>query len=83
VRTVRYSQTAAKSLAKFDQHLKERMGEAILEIAKDPLLGKKLKGSFAKEGLRSLKVWPYRIIYRFDTRFLDVVFIEHRRDVYR
>ena len=83
MKQIRYSRTAAKSLLKFDSQLKARMEEAILEIATNPLIGKKLKGDFAKEGLRSLRIWPYRVVYRFDSNHLDIVFIEHRKDVYR
>ncbi len=83
MKTIRYSKVAAKALVKFDSKTKERLEEAILEIARDPIIGKKLKGDFGKEKLRLLKVWPYRIIYRFDSLFLDIVYVEHRKDVYR
>lgn len=83
MKAVRYSRTAAKSLLAFDTQTRKRSEEAILEIAREPLLGKKLKGSFAKDDLRSLKIWPYRIIYRFDSHFFDIVYVEHRKDVYR
>lgn len=83
MKTIRYSRTAAKSLMSFDAQTKKRLEEAILEIAGNPLLGKKLRGNFAKEHLRSLKIWPYRIIYRFNSRSLDIVYVEHRKDVYR
>ncbi len=78
-----YSKIAARTLIKLDASTKSRMGEAMLEIAENPLLGKKLKGVFAKEKLRSLRVWPYRIIYRFESSRLEIIYIEHRKDVYR
>ena len=83
MRSIKYSKIAAKSLIRLDSHTKTRMEEAILQIADNPLLGKKLKGNFAKEKLRSLKVWPYRIIYRFESNLLEIVYVEHRKDVYR
>ncbi len=83
MKTIRYSKVAARALLKFNSKTKERLEEAILEITGDPLLGKKLKGDFGKEKLRSLKVWPYRIIYRFDSHYVDIVYVEHRKDVYR
>ena len=83
MKSIRYSESAAKSIKNFNHDIKIRMEEAILEIAKNPLLGKKLKGNFAKESLRSLKVWPYRVIYRFESAYLDIIYIEHRKDVYR
>ena len=83
MKSIRYSATAAKSLLNLDSHTMAKMEEAILELAKNPLLGKKLKGNFAKEKLRSLKVWPFRIVYRFHSNLLEIVYIEHRKDVYR
>jgi len=45
--------------------------------------GKKLSGEFAD--LRSLRVWPYRIIYYIDTiqKKIFVVTIAHRQGVYK
>lgn len=83
MRDIRYSRTAAKSILRLDRPTKARIEEAILAVSENPLIGKKLKGTFAKEKLRSLKVWPYRIIYRFDRDSLEIAFVEHRKDVYR
>ena len=83
MRVPRYSPTAEKSLKKLDSKTRTRLEEAVLELLRDPLAGKKLKGDFGKERLRSYRVWPYRIVYRFDPHFLDIVFVEHRKDVYR
>lgn len=48
-----------------------------------PMIGKKLEGELA--GRRSLKVWPYRIIYLIDKEeeMLYVVSIVHRQGAYR
>ena len=59
-----------------------RVADAALELAGNPLAGKRLKGRFEKEGLRSYRVWPLRIIYRFDVQLLSVVEVGHRRDIY-
>ncbi len=83
MKSIRYSKISARALSRFDSKIRTRMEEAILAIADDPLVGKKLKGDFGKEKLRSLKVWPYRIIYRFESHFLDIIYVEHRKDVYR
>jgi mRNA interferase RelE/StbE len=55
-----------------------------MEILKEnPLAGKQLEGKY--KGLRTLRVWPYRIIYAVDHRVITVTVVKvgHRRDVYR
>ena len=49
--------------------------------ARNPRLGKKLKGDF--EGLRSYRLGTYRIVYRFTRKAVEIIYIEHRKDVYR
>lgn len=83
MKSIRHSKIATRALSKFDSKTRCRLEEAILAIADDPLVGKKLKGDFGREKLISLRVWPYRIIYRFESHFLDIIYIEHRKDVYR
>ena len=37
-----------------------------------------------KEKIWSYRVWPYRVLYRCTgSQWLDVLSIEHRKDVYR
>jgi mRNA-degrading endonuclease RelE of RelBE toxin-antitoxin system len=40
-----------------------------------------LKGEF--EALRSFRMGSFRIVYRFTKELLEVVYIDHRKDVYR
>lgn len=69
--------------------LPEKIGAACLEFIFDPLaenpqrLGGELRGQLT--GLRSARRGSYRVIYRIDddqTR-IEVVHIDHRRNVYR
>jgi len=55
----------------------------IEKLKNDPYIGKKLKGEF--EGLRSLKVWPYRIIYRYlpQDKLFFINVVQHRQKVYK
>ena len=46
-----------------------------------PLSDKKLAGQF--KDLRSLKAWPYRIIYYLSKKNLFVVSILHRQGAYK
>lgn len=78
-----YSDTARKQLKKLPKSEQIKVLKKIEILKVDPHSGKKLKGIFA--GLRSLKAWPYRIIYQYSdkdqTLFINV--IEHRQQVYK
>lgn len=67
-------------LIKSDQ-MKVRKKLSALE--KDPTLGKKLTGELA--GLRSLRAWPYRIIYEINEIKVRVEIhkIIHRQSAYK
>ncbi len=80
---VEYSQTARKQLKKLPKNKQIRALRKINKLKNDPYAGKKLKGEF--EGLRSLKIWPYRIIYRYlpQDKLLFINIIQHRQKVYK
>jgi mRNA-degrading endonuclease RelE of RelBE toxin-antitoxin system len=52
-------------------------------LESSPLEGKKLSGKMSE--LRSLRAWPYRILYYIDNArsFVFVVTIAHRQGVYK
>ena len=84
MRQVRLTAQAVKDLEVFEAGTRERIKEALRDLAKNPLAGKPLKGRFQKEKIWSYRVWPYRILYRrVGSEWLDVLSIEHRKDVYR
>jgi len=80
---VEYSLTAEKQLKKLPYYKQIKVLKKIERLKNDPYAGKKLKGEFA--GLRSLKIWPYRIIYRYFPRekLLFINIIQHRQGVYK
>ena len=80
---VEYSDTAQKQLKKLPRNKQIKVLEKIEKLKNDPYAGKNLKGEF--EGLRSLKVWPYRIIYRYlsQDKLLFINVIQHRQKVYK
>jgi len=55
---------------------------ALIGLARDPFVGKKLEGKY--KNYYSLRVWPHRIIYQiYKASFLVfVIRIGHRRGVY-
>jgi len=73
---------ANKALRKLDKRYRDRVIKAIRLLAQDPYLGKPLQGEF--DGKYSLRVWPYRIIYRIykDRLVVYVISIGHRQGVY-
>jgi mRNA-degrading endonuclease RelE of RelBE toxin-antitoxin system len=84
VRQVRFTAQAVKDLEAFEAETRKRIEEALRDLAKTPLAGKPLKGRFQKEKIWSCRVWPYRVLYRrVGSEWLDVLAIEHRKDVYR
>lgn len=50
-------------------------------LRKSPLTGKKLTGKL--DGLRSLRFWPYRIIYHIERNVVWVDHMIHRQGVYK
>ncbi len=84
MRQVRLTPQAVRDLERFEAGTRERIKEALRHLADHPLDGKPLKGRFQKDKVWSYRVWPYRILYRkTGVEGLDVLSIEHRKDVYR
>lgn len=60
-----------------------KIRKKLIVLEGNPLAGKKLEGQIA--GYRSLKAWPYRIIYSIDEKqkIITVKSILHRQGVYK
>ncbi len=80
---VEFSNTARKQIKKLPKNKQIKVLSLIQKLKNDPYAGKKLKGEF--KGLRSLKVWPYRVIYRYlsQDRLIFINVIQHRQKVYK
>ena len=74
---------AMKELESLPKKEQDRVFAAFDVLRENPLAGKPLEGIY--KGFRSLRVWPYRIIYAVDHGIVTVtvVRIGHRKDVYR
>jgi mRNA interferase RelE/StbE len=83
VADVRGSRQAAKDLERLPKPYLAAAAAALRTLGPAPLAGKPLAGDLT--GLRSLRVGMYRIVYRFDpqTKVVAVIWIRHRREVYR
>jgi addiction module RelE/StbE family toxin len=64
---------ARKSLEKIDRRVVPKINAAIRLLQEYPLLGKPLEGEC--EGQRSLRVWPYRIIYEIYKQQMVILII--------
>lgn len=60
-----------------------KIKKKFLAIEQNPQIGKKLSGEYAE--LRSLRAWPYRLIYYIDKKHkkIFIVTIAHRQGVYK
>lgn len=72
-----------KELERLPRKFQERIVAKLHMLATDPSLGKRLQGEF--EGLYTVRVWPYRIIYEIKRKELVVLVLKvaHRKSVYQ
>lgn len=74
---------ARKNLQKLDKRYRHRFFIAFIKVRKNPYIGKPLSGDY--EGGYSLRVWPYRVIYKIknDELVVHVIMIRHRQGAYK
>ena len=74
---------AQKDLNRIKGKVNDKIISALVGLAKNPYLGKKLHGKHKAEW--SYRVWPYRIIYQICQKELVVLIIRisHRQGVYK
>jgi len=77
------SRTAERDLDKIDKKYKPHIFAALFDLRKNPYLGKKLKGKF--QDCYSLRIGPYRIIYKIYKQKLNVLIIRigSRQGIYK
>ncbi|MFY4727616.1 type II toxin-antitoxin system RelE family toxin [Nitrospira sp. BLG_2] len=83
MKQIRLTHQAIKDLEAFDYGIRERIKESLRHLANHPSEGKPLKGRFQKDKVWSYRVWPYRVLYRTVPGWIEILSIEHRKDVYR
>lgn len=78
-----YKDEAVRKLKSLGSAEKRKAKRKIEGLLLNPLSGKKLKGEFS--ALRSLKVWPLRIIYSLDSKshIITIVTVDYRGNVYK
>ena len=72
-----------KDLDKIKGKANIKIISALINLTKNPYLGKKLEGKYKKEW--SYRIWPYRIIYQIRRRELVILIIRiaHRQGAYK
>lgn len=80
---IELSKKAEKHLLRLPKEFQARIRNKIVTLIKDPLAGKPLGGKF--EGSYSIRVWPYRIIYKIlkQKLIIEVIEIKHRQSAYK
>lgn len=77
------SENAAKHLKRLPKSEKSKIEKKLLKLRENPYSGKKLSGELDK--FRSLKAWPYRIIYAINEseKIVEISDILHRQGAYK
>ena len=76
-----YRPEAVRQLKKFPKTEVKKIIRKLESLASDPHAGKILKGEL--EGLKSLRAWPYRIIYGVKDTSVVIYSIAHRQGAYK
>jgi len=76
-----FSPNAAKDFGKLNKVAQKKVYIKTKVLQNTPLTGKLLSGKL--KGLRSLKAWPYRIIYEVTKKQINVLQIIHRQKAYK
>lgn len=77
------SKDASKQYKRLPKSEQTKIHKKLLVLQQNPCEGKKLTGEL--EGVRSLRVWPYRIIYEInkEKKTVEIHKIAHRQGVYK
>jgi mRNA interferase RelE/StbE len=79
-RTLKTTSTVRTLIRHLRPNLKQKVRAALSDILADPHCGKPLKGEL--DGLWSLRIGRYRIIYRSDDAGAEIIAIGPRKTIY-
>lgn len=77
---IEYKPLVSKQMQKIPFVQRKKILQKLNQLMFDPLAGKTLRGEL--EGLRSLRAWPYRIVYELGKEKIIIYSIAHRQSVY-
>jgi addiction module RelE/StbE family toxin len=72
---------AQKDFDRLPRSAKNKIEKRLVALESQPYLGKKLEGNLSDR--RSVRAWPYRIIYLINQQVLFAVSITHRQGAYK
>lgn len=77
------SKNANKQFQKLPQSEQAKVKRKLIELEQNPKTGKKLEGELSD--FRSLRVWPYRILYEINKakERIEIHKIVHRQGAYK
>ncbi|MEK7617007.1 MAG: type II toxin-antitoxin system RelE/ParE family toxin [Patescibacteria group bacterium] len=77
------SKLAQKNFSHLPKVEQSKIRKKLVNLVGNPRIGKKLAGELG--GSRSLRAWPYRIIYRINSAesLVEVSHILHRQGAYK
>jgi mRNA interferase RelE/StbE len=81
MKKISYSRVAVKQIKSLPKVEVKKVIRKIEAILSGETEGKMLKGEF--DGLRSLRAWPYRIIYQEIGGKIEILSVKHRQGVYK
>ncbi|KKS98118.1 MAG: hypothetical protein UV73_C0003G0060 [Candidatus Gottesmanbacteria bacterium GW2011_GWA2_43_14] len=77
---IEYKSTVLKQFKKIPATEIRKILKKIEMVPENPLVGKPLRVEL--EGLRSLRAWPYRIVYEIKGKKIIIISVTHRQSVY-
>jgi addiction module RelE/StbE family toxin len=78
-----FKDEALKNLQKINKQDLKKVKRKLEDLKSNPLSGKQLHGKFSQQ--RSLRAWPLRIIYNFDSKkqIIEIITVDYRGNVYK
>ena len=76
-----FKASAQKELKKLSKTEGRKIFKKIQMLKEFPFAGKSLSGEF--EGVKSIRAWPYRIIYEIKKKPILIYSIRHRQGSYK
>jgi len=76
-----YKPQAVKQMKKLTARERDTILRKIVLLTTNPYAGKKLSGELTN--LRSLRSWPFRIVYALEKNKVVIYSVAHRQSVYK
>lgn len=82
--SLKYSKTSLKEISKLDHIVKRKIKEAIeTKLLIDPISSSLKLKDFKIDGARRLRIGNYRIIFFIEAKFIEILRVDHRREIYK